>query len=103
MAQASTLYVSTNSTATPGEYEISVVGTSGTATRDAKSRLVVLYSDPFKQTWQILSNLSDTMKAGIIGAAIGAVGLIIAARMNRVRRERKEAQMGGRDFGGSAD
>jgi hypothetical protein len=86
MAQASTLYLSTNSTATPGEYEISVVATSGTATRAAKSRLVVLYSDPFRQTWQILSNLPDTMKAGIIGAAIGAAGLIIAAIVNRVRR-----------------
>jgi len=79
MAQASTLYVSTNSTATPGEYEIWVAATSGTATRAAKSTLVVLYSDPFRQAWQILSNLPDTVKVGIIGATIGAAGAIIVA------------------------
>lgn len=79
MAQASTLYVSTNSTATPGEYEIWVAATSGTATRAAKSTLVVLYSDPFRQAWQILSNLPDTMKVGIIGSAIGAASAIIVA------------------------
>jgi len=86
MAQASTLYLSTNSTTAPGEYDIWVAATSGTATRTAKSRLVVLYSDPFRQAWQILSNLTDTMKAGIIGAAIGAAGLILATIVTRVRR-----------------
>ena len=86
MYQASTLYLSTNSTVTPGEYAIFVVATSGTLTRSAMSRLVVLYSDPFRQTWQILSNLPDTMKAGIIGAA----ALIIGAIISRVRRSQGE-------------
>jgi uncharacterized membrane protein len=87
VAQASTLYVTTNSTAMPGEYTISVVGTSGTATRTAMSKLVVLYSDPFSRTWQIFSNLPDTVKGGTIGGAAIIIAAIVTAYASRRKRQ----------------
>jgi hypothetical protein len=86
MSQTSTLYVSTNSTVTPGEYEISVVATTGGLTRSAMSKLVVLYSDPFRQAWQIIENLPDVVKGGTIGGAAVIIAAIIGAYASRRKR-----------------
>jgi uncharacterized membrane protein len=86
VAQASTLYVTTNSTAAPGEYEISVVGTSGIVIRTAMSKLVVLYSDPFSRAWQIISNQPDTVKGGTIGGAAIIIAAIVSAYASHRKR-----------------
>jgi hypothetical protein len=50
------------------------------------SKLVVLYSDPFRQTWQIISNLPDAVKGGTIGGAALIIAAIIGAYASRRKR-----------------
>jgi len=86
MSQTSILHLSTDSSAVPGEYVIQVVATSGGLARNAEARLVILYSDPLRQTWQTISNLPDAVKGGIIAAA----GVIIAAIIRAYASRRKK-------------
>lgn len=83
MSLTSTLYVSTNSSTMTGDYMIHVVGTSSGLAHQGDTRLTVEYSDPWKQTWQTLSNLSDIVKVAIIGAAAAIIAAIIEALWKR--------------------
>lgn len=85
MSLTSTLHVSTNSSAIPGEYTIHLVGTSAGLAHQGDTKLVIMYSDIFKQTGQIISSLSDYVK----GAIIGAVALTIATMLRVWRRGNK--------------
>jgi len=89
MSHTSILHVSTDFSATPGEYVIQVVATSAGLARTAETTLIILYSDPFRQCWQTLSKLPDAVWVGIIGAA----ALIIAATIGRTRAAGKKDQL----------